>query len=251
VTEPLAIPAGLSASLVLVRHGESVWVAEGRFQGRLDPPLSDLGRRQAERVAHHLAAPGAPDWTALPPGPPLAVWHSPLSRAAQTADIIAAHQPGLSTQASEQLIEIAQGEWEGLTHIEVARRWPTELAAWRRAPLANHAPGGEALLDAVPRIRAAAGALIETLDAARHEAHEPWIAIVAHDGIFRLLVMTLVGLPYERFWSLPFNLCAISVITLRDQLAVLRAHNLADHLAPLADEERAAAEARGDRRGAL
>jgi phosphoserine phosphatase len=251
VTEPLVIPAGLSASLALVRHGESVWVAEGRFQGRLDPPLSELGRRQAELVARRLAAPGPRDWAALPPWPPLAVWHSPLSRTAQTADIIAAHQPGLPTHASEQLIEIAQGEWEGLTHTEVAQRWPAELAAWRRSPVDNHAPGGEALLDAVPRIRAAAQALLETLDAARNEPDEPWIAIVAHDGIFRLLVMTLVGLPYERFWSLPFNLCAISVITLRDQLAVLRAHNLADHLAPLADEERVAAEARGDRRGAL
>lgn len=251
MSERPAIPAGLSASLVLVRHGESVWVAEGRFQGRLDPPLSELGRRQAELVAGRLAEPEARDWTALPPAPPLAVWHSPLSRTAQTADIIAARQAGLATHASEQLIEIAQGEWEGLTHAEVAQRWPAELAAWRRSPLDSHAPGGEALLDAVPRIKAAAEALIGALDAARDEPHEPWIVVVAHDGIFRLLVMTLLGLPIERFWSLPFNLCSISVITLNDQLAVLRAHNLADHLAPLADQERAAAQARGDRRGAL
>jgi broad specificity phosphatase PhoE len=74
---------------------------------------------------------------------------------------------------------------------------------------------------------------------------------VAHDGIFRLLLLALLDVPVERFWSFPFNLCAISVVAVSNRVATLRAHNLSEHLAPLADEERAAAEARGDRRGAL
>ena len=49
------LPEQLVATLVLVRHGESTWVAEGRFQGRQDPPLSDLGRQQAQLVANRLA----------------------------------------------------------------------------------------------------------------------------------------------------------------------------------------------------
>ena len=80
---------------------------------------------------------------------------------------------------------------------------------------------------------------------------EPWALLVAHDGIFRLALMSLLDVPLERFWSFPFSLCAISVLALREGVASLRAHNLSEHLAALADEARAAAEARGDRRGAL
>lgn len=253
MTAPLALPANLTATLVLVRHGESVWVAEGRFQGRLDPQLSKLGRRQAQLAADRLVQRdrGAP--LPVPAGPPLGVWHSPLSRAAQTARTIAAAQPATTLHRADDLVEIGQGEWEGLLHTEVAAGWPNELARWRRMPTAAHAPGGEPLLEAAQRVRSAGATIVAALatEPRPDAASEPWAVVVAHDGIFRLLVMTLLGLPYERFWSLPFNLCAISVISLRDGAAVLSAHNLSDHLAPLAADERAAEEARGDRRGAL
>ena len=80
---------------------------------------------------------------------------------------------------------------------------------------------------------------------------EPWAPLIAHDGIFRLSLISLLGLPLERFWSFPFTLASITVVTLHNGVAALRAHNLSEHLAPLAVQERAAEEARGDRRGAL
>ena len=92
---------------------------------------------------------------------------------------------------------------------------------------------------------------LRDLERRREAPAEPWAVLVAHDGIFRLALLTLLGLPYERFWSFPFNLCAITALALNQGVATLRAHNLSEHLAPLAAEERAAAEARGDRRGAL
>ncbi len=269
------VPAALAASLVLVRHGESVWVAEGRFQGRRDPPLSELGRRQAELVARRLADPAAGAALPIPAGTPVGVWHSPLSRAAETARLIAAALPGTAARPCDDLTEIAQGEWEGLLHSEVSARWVSELAAWRRSPTTDHAPGGEPLLAAAERVRRAlaelSGALAPERAPARRAPGPPpppgrmpgypappddatparWAVLVAHDGIFRLVLMTLLGVPYERFWSFPFNLCAISVVSLSEGVAVLRAHNLSDHLAPLAAAERAAEEARGDRRGAL
>ena len=280
---PLALPTSLLASLALVRHGESTYVAEGRFQGRHDPALSQLGERQAELAAGRLADRQAGSPLPLPAGRATTIWHSPLRRAADTARAIARAQGGVALVSSDLLIELAQGEWEGLLHAEVHGRWPSELAAWRRDPLHAHAPGGEALPHAAQRVSAALDELIGQLavegtsstgrpgpDSAGDlaasrgqpvpgypesridgEAPEPWAVIVAHDGIFRLILMTLLGLPHERFWSFPFNLCSITVVSLRDGVAALRAHNLADHLAPLAAEERAAEEARGDRRGAL
>jgi phosphoserine phosphatase len=241
---PLQLPKTLRATLVLVRHAESVWVAEGRFQGRSDPPLSELGERQARLVAERLAATeGLP----IPAGGPAAIWHSPLRRAADTARLIAGYQPAVQLRSSDDLTELGQGEWEGLLHTEVGARWPAELARWRTDPTSTHAPGGESLAAAASRVRSCLAALTEEL-AGRGEA---WAIVVAHDGILRLVLMTLLGIPYGRFWSFPFSLCAISVIALADGVASLRAHNLADHLASLATTERGRSEASGDRAGAL
>lgn len=122
------LPAGLSATLVLVRHGESTYVAEGRFQGRLDPPLSALGEQQAALVATRLAEHDGGTPLPLPAGTPVGVWHSPLRRAATTAELIARAQPtGVPVHATPGLTEIAQGEWEGELLEDVRSRWPAEL----------------------------------------------------------------------------------------------------------------------------
>ena len=265
----MELPQRLVATLVLVRHGESTWVAEGRFQGRQDPPLSGLGARQAALVADRLASRDDLTPLPIPTGSPLQIWHSPLQRAAETARIIAERQPtAVALQPNDALTEIAQGEWEGEFLAGVQTKWPAELAGWRRTPTRIHAPGGEPLLDAAERVRRALADVTRSLpEMATPTAYdpvpgyvtlpldgalpEPWALLVAHDGIFRLALIILLGLPLERFWSFPFNLAAISVVTLHTGVTALRAHNLSDHLAPLAHEDRAAPEARGDRRGAL
>lgn len=291
---PLALPQDLVATLVLVRHGESTFVAEGRFQGRQDPPLSELGVRQASLVAKRLAHRDERTPLPIPGGPPVAIWHSPLRRAAETARSIRETQPdGVASVAEETLTEIAQGEWEGELLESVRTRWTTELAAWRRTPAENHAPGGESLRDAAARVGAGLQRVVaalprltpvgyiydpvpgyvatpsesssgEPIAIRREGAHveravlakaaggsEPWAVVVAHDGIFRLALMSLLGISIERFWALPFVLTGITVVTLHEGVAALRAHNLSDHLEPLAIEERAAQESRGERRGAL
>ncbi|HUG47741.1 MAG TPA: histidine phosphatase family protein [Candidatus Limnocylindria bacterium] len=277
----LELPNGLAATIVLVRHGESTYVAEGRFQGRHDPGLSPLGERQAQLVAQRLASRHEGSPLPVPAGDAQGVWHSPLRRAADTARTIGAGLgQTVALHGDERLTELAQGEWEGLLHSEVNQRWPLELARWREDPLHFQAPGGEALGEAAGRVSDALEGILRALAgneprrpgsdtagdmaAVRGQpvpgypetssgagALEPWAIAVAHDGIFRLLLMRLLDVPLERFWSFPFSLCSITVVTLRDGLASLRAHNLADHLAPLAADEVAAQEARGDRRGAL
>jgi broad specificity phosphatase PhoE len=269
-------PQNLVATLVLVRHGESTWVAEGRFQGRQDPPLSELGVRQAAMVADRLARRDDRTPLPIPTGSPKRIWHSPLRRATQTAQVIAERQPtAVPLKPNDRLTEIAQGEWEGVLLADVQLRWPNELAAWRQTPARAHAPGGEPLVDAAERVRTCLAEIAASLTPAdssgaatrqipydpvpgyssgvqaADSTPEPWALVVAHDGIFRLTLINLLGLPLERFWSVPFNLAAISVVALHEGLAALRAHNLSDHLAPLAAEARAAQESRGERRGAL
>jgi broad specificity phosphatase PhoE len=184
------------------------------------------------------------------------VWHSPLRRAAVVAERIA-EPHGVAPRPLDDLVELAQGSWEGLTHDEVMERYGAELTAWRRQPVGNHAPGGESLVDAAVRAGRAADTLLDALRAASPaEAPQdpgrpgtspilgyspsstggvphPWLVAVAHDGLLRLLLFSLLELPPDRFWALPFGLCSITVVEVRGGHARLRAHNLAEHLAHL------------------
>lgn len=247
-------------TLALVRHAESAWIAEGRFQGRGDPPLSDHGMRQATAVGARMAATDAAPSVPVPTAPPLAIWHSPLKRAAQTARAIhEAREGDAPLMPLETLTELAQGEWEGLTHDTVRERWPAELAAWRDDPIANHAPGGESLEDALVRARAATATILGTdgdvtvadagagrapgepvLGYERHfgargarDGRPAWAMVVAHDGILRLMMLDLMGIDIGRFWSFPFALASVSVLDLSAGVVRLRAHNLDEHIAAL------------------
>lgn len=250
---------GLEGSLALVRHGESTWIAEGRFQGQADPPLSSAGLLQAAAVAGRLADPGAAPSLPLPSGPPIAVWHSPLARAASTAGAIGSARRDVKLISEPDLAELAQGDWEGLPHHEVRTRYAAELAAWRSDPLAHHAPRGEPLGDAAERARRALGRVLAALAPATSSLppgpapsptdapaepvlgyggrpggspadSPPWGIVVAHDGILRLLLLQLLGMPIDRYWTVPFGLCCVSVVEIRAGTARLRAHNLAEHL---------------------
>ncbi len=159
-------------------------------------------------------------------------------------------------------MELAQGEWEGLTHAEVRSRWGSELEAWRRDPVHNHAPGGESLDEGAARVGTALETILDGLCAATPAPGatmdpvlgyatsgqvRPWALVVAHDGILRLLLMSLLGIPIEHYWSFPFALCAVSVVDLAGGRPRMRAHNLAEHLDVLAG----AAQTGPDRGGAL
>lgn len=280
VDDPL-IPDGLDATLVLLRHGESTFIAEGRFQGQAETPLSDAGRAQSELAAARLAKPHASPSLPVPLGPPREIVHSPLRRTTETAEAIAhaiaatvAHEPpdagplpvvpGLRPDPG--FLEIAQGEWEGLPHAEIAARWTEGLATWRRAPLEAWAPGGESLPVVQRRVRPALRRLLGRLADGRPSrpverdqvlgyrdpvADQPWSILVGHDGVFKIVLLTLLDIPLERFWTFSFALAGIGVVEFRAGRATLRAHNLTEHLAPLLDERSQALTEARQRSGAL
>ncbi|MGI8795640.1 MAG: histidine phosphatase family protein [Acidimicrobiia bacterium] len=158
----------MATRLFLVRHGESTWNADGRWQGQADPPLSALGARQAEAaVAGFIEQPDA-------------VWTSDLVRSARTAEILAAGLGLPPPRPDARLREREVGEWSGLTRAEIEDGWPGYLAE-RRSP-----PGFEA--DAQ---------LGERAEAALHDLarHGPGITIlvVTHGGVIRTLERGLGG----------------------------------------------------------
>lgn len=270
------VPDGLDATLVLLRHGESEWIREDRFQGQAETPLSAVGHRQAALAAARLAAPHVSPALPVPGGRPLEIVHSPLARAAQTAAAVAAAianaggtPPGrVGTRPDPGMLEIGQGAWEGVTHDEITRRWSTELAAWRRRPHEAWAPGGESLAEVQARVRPALAAVLERLGHGRPRGSldrpqvggyrgaaaapdQPWSILVGHDGVFKVLLLTVFEIPLDHFWMFTSALCGISVLEFRGGRPVVRALNLTEHLAPLLDEAALAAAEQRARSGAL
>jgi probable phosphoglycerate mutase len=163
--------------LVFIRHGETDWNRELRFQGQRDVPLNAQGRRQAMRngraVAGILAA-GA--WRLVA---------SPLGRSVETMRIVleAAGQGGRSFATDPVLMEAHYGDWEGLTLDEIGVRHPEALHARQADKWGYVPPNGESYAVVADRV----AEWLKTLD-------QPTF-VVAHGGILRALIFLLAGLP--------------------------------------------------------
>jgi broad specificity phosphatase PhoE len=130
--------------ILLVRHGESVDNAPpARIQGQRDPPLSQLGREQAEALADQVAGEGL-----------AALYTSQMRRARETAEIVAA-RIGLEPRVDARLAEVDMGEWQGRLRSELLRDHPEVWDAWRRADPAVRFPGGESIGELSDRVLAA------------------------------------------------------------------------------------------------
>jgi probable phosphoglycerate mutase len=169
-----------------VRHGETAWNVGTRIQGQLDIGLNATGLWQARQAAK-----------ALTDEPIAAIYASDLSRAWQTALVIA--QPhGIEVQADRALRERAFGHFEGRTFAEIDAKLPEESRLWRtRDPHFAPSDGGESLLDFRDRVTTAAARL------ARQHTGE-LVLLVAHGGVMDVLYRAATGqeLQAPRTWEL-------------------------------------------------
>ena len=153
--------------LLIIRHGQSEWNAERRWQGWLDAPLTALGEKQALQRAEAIAGSGFF---------PETVHCSDLGRARQTAEIIASTL-GAATSPHPGLRERSGGDWEGRTSDEIDERWPGMRLAWRRGELPAM-PGGEEDSHVIARVDSAIAEILS--------GPTPAI-IVTHHGVLRLV----------------------------------------------------------------
>jgi broad specificity phosphatase PhoE len=137
--------------LVLMRHAQTEWNVERRFQGQLDVPLSARGQVEAREVARWLAGLGVNFST---------LYSSDLSRAVETAKPIVALQPGITVVYSEAIRELDCGEWQGLTTYEVEERYPGQLRRWREDIKGFTLPGGESVPDVQQRMSSYLGEVV-------------------------------------------------------------------------------------------
>jgi len=184
--------------LVLVRHGESRWNAEERYQGQADSGLTAIGRAQAETAADVLVARfGTADL----------VLASDLPRARDTAEAYA-RRVGSPVREDARLREIDVGDWTGRTFADVAAAHPDQLAAFERGEDVRRG-GGETFAELRERVWA-------TLTAAAAEAGSGTVLAFAHGGSIRVAAAAALAVPTpgQRGFAPPVN-CSLTVIDYR------------------------------------
>lgn len=169
--------------LLLARHGETAWNAEGRYQGQEDIPLSPVGLAQAQALGERLREVSITRAVA-----------SPLSRARQTAEL-ALGARDLPLTLDPGLMEIAHGTWEGLLASEIRERDPELLRAWREAPHEVLMPEGESLQHVLDRAWPALERACDGL------GDDDALLVVAHDAVNRVLLCRVLGIPLARLWG--------------------------------------------------
>lgn len=200
--------------LLLLRHGETVWNAEGRFQGQTDVALSLRGERQAAALARVMAEEAVD-----------VLYASDLQRAWHTA-LILAEALGVPLHKEARLREMAFGRWEGLTYTELQHRDAAWLAAWQADPSRTAPPGGETLLQIRERVNAALETMLATAQARS-------VAIVAHSGPLRVLLCLALGFDVRSYWRFVLAPASLSELQVSDAGAVLMRLNDTHHLTEL------------------
>jgi broad specificity phosphatase PhoE len=200
--------------LLLIRHGQSTWNAEGRIQGWADPPLDDTGREQAWRLARRLAD----EKLGI-----VAVYSSPLLRARQTAEEIA-QTLGLPVQTDDRLKENGVGEFTGLTGQEVEQRFPAWLASLKATAEWVPPPGGEDRDAFVTR------AVRAMTDIVTHHP-EQTVAVVSHGGTLGVYLAHLLEIPMRRPLPFQFDNASLSIVRVtRPRIRLFKLNDTA-HLA--------------------
>ena len=170
--------------ILLARHGETPWNAEGRYQGQIDIPLSATGESQATELGKRLAHVDITRAVA-----------SPLSRARHTAELALGRDRAPMLTLDADLQEIAHGEWEGLLASEIDGKDPTRLRAWREEPETVLMPGGESLQQVLDRSWQGLARATEGL------GDGDTLLVVAHDAVNRVILCRILGLPLAKLWT--------------------------------------------------
>jgi len=192
-----------ATTLILVRHGRTALTESRKISGGdgENPDLSELGRQDARQVAEELAKLGhSGNFAYL--NAPVAVVHSPIVRAQQTAQAIA-NRVSIPMVSNDDLAEIGFGEWDGLTNEEMIAAFEEQYNAWRGS-FEVAPPGGESLKDFDARILRAFDSIVE-----RYSGQT--VVVVAHVMPIRALLRLANDASIAGFWRTNIGPASISI----------------------------------------
>ncbi|AWB09887.1 MAG TPA: histidine phosphatase family protein [Thermodesulfobium narugense] len=198
--------------IYLIRHGETKWNKESRYQGVKDIPLSEIGLEQVKKLGMYFSN--------LPLD---IIVSSPLSRTKETANSIVKFYPKkLQVFYDDRFLEISHGLWEGKVVAEVKEEFKEIYNFWKVKPYEAKMPEGEGLHDVSLR---ATSAFKEWVNKYR----EKDIAFVTHDVVIRVILMDIFSLPYDFFWKFKLANAGINVLEYDEEFKLLSI-NLICHL---------------------
>ena len=195
----------------VARHGETTWNLAGRYQGRLESPLSPLGERQALALSDAMQTANV-----------RRVVSSPLRRCTATA-LPTAGRIGTRVDIDVRLIEIAHGTWEGRLRDEIAANDPARYRAWREDPAHVHFENGETITQVLERWH----------DFAASFAPDVPALVVTHDAVVRVALLDALSRGLEHFWTTRVENGAYAVFDVHAGRWALIDERVADHLGAL------------------
>lgn len=178
---------------ILIRHGQTSWTEERRYQGRSDTELSETGIRKMRELARQFHKLGTDS-----------LYASSLKRAIQSARILAGGR--LNFHIDSRICEIDFGKWEGKTAEELLRLKDKAFLAWTQKQKWVNPPGGESRFDFCRRVR------IFFQDCLKKHSGKT-VAIVSHGGPIRLMILEALRLPFKFFFSFRIEPASVSIVS--------------------------------------
>ena len=179
--------------VVFIRHGQTEWNVNGRYQGQSDVPLSPTGKEQARLLAKNF-----------PVAHIDAIYASDLSRAMFTAQAVA-DKFNLPVQLEPAFRELCFGDWEGLTYAEITSQWSDAMSNFINHPDIMDIPNGENF----PEVQARAMKRLNEI-IALHEGQT--IVITAHGAVLRTILTAALHMPLQYLWSIRQFNTAINIV---------------------------------------
>ncbi len=207
--------------IFLIRHGETNWNKEGRFQGQIDIPLNDNGKDQARKTFEYLRN-----------IPFNKAFSSSMHRPYETAQIILQSNNDLKIEKIDSLVEISHGLWEGKLETEIREKWPILLKNWHDKPEEVTMPEGESIKDVSERSIKAFNKI------SLSQKDNDLTLLVAHDAVNKTLICNLLGINYSNIWMIKQGNGGITVIDLFNDPSkpfVISALNITKHLGGVID----------------
>ncbi len=216
------IPSQIGDSRIfLIRHGETNWNKEGRFQGQIDIPLNDNGKNQARKTSEYLRNISFNK-----------AFSSSMNRPYETAKIILQNKNDIKIKKINSLVEISHGLWEGKLEAEIKVKWPNLLKNWHEKPEEVIMPEGESIRDVSERS-------VEAFDKiCLSQKNNDLTLLVAHDAVNKTLICNMLGINYSNIWMIKQGNGGITVIDLFSDPSkppVISALNITTHLGGILD----------------
>ena len=198
-------------TLLIVRHGETEWNAEGRIQGHTDIGLSENGAQQARSLGQRLADRQID-----------VAYSSDLKRTSETARL-ALGDRNVVLNETPRLREYHKGIFEGMTLTEIQTQFPDEYPKYLEKDLSYAPEGGETTRDVSTRM----ASIFQEIKA-KHL--DETVLVVSHGGALRAAMVSLLGMPLEGNWSFVFGNCGLTMVDTFADNAVLRLFNDTSHI---------------------